>query len=619
MTQNPGDSRRWTWVEGLILMVVPLASISMLLWSASVRDPAADTTVNNLTCVERSATGQAIGEARRIYLPYLSSGPSKGRSLDCRFAVEFSAAEARAAAVLIPEFAESLQLSVNGRQLAPTELLTMRRLHYSAVPAYVILPADSVHAGVNQFRITISASPHMSIAVGRIFLGSRAQLEPDFRLRWFAVAVLPTLQVGGEIAMGLTFLLIWSVRRRDAVYGWLAVLLLLGASRGSAIIPDFGIGAGGIPLWNLLVVWEFAALLMFMRATAGLPSRRRDWIFAIPPLAVWAFAGSALVFAGLYEWLARVVVMVGLIYSVLGIWVLTRAALRGNREALVVLIGMIVLCGFIGHTFLVTIGVIPDRVFLGRGAIGTLLITTSTLMTLRFAGEMREYGRTAEELRIRVATAEADLRDTYEELRARREAEVVSNERRRLMRDLHDGLGGQLVTMLALAEGRAADGAEIADHARAALADMRLIIDSLEDFGGDLGLALGAWRERAAPQIRAAGLDLSWQVDDLPAHGALAAGQVLDVLRIIQEAVTNIIKHAGASRIVLAVYDTPAGATISIRDDGVGFDEAAARSGHGLNNMRLRANRLGADLEIFRQDAGTVVQLTLPRGARTPD
>lgn len=619
MTQTPGDSRRWTWVEGLILMAVPLASICVLLWSASFGDPAANITVNNLTCVERSATGQALGEARRVYLPHLSDEPSMGHSLDCRFAVDFSATEARAAAVLIPDFAESLRLSVNGRQMAPVDLLTMRRLHYSTVPAYLVLPPDSVHAGVNQFTISVSSSPHMPIAVGRIFLGSRALLEPDFRLRWFAVAVLPTLQVGGEFAMGLTFLLIWTVRRRDAVYGWLAVLLLLGASRGSAIIPDFGAVQAGLPVWNLLVIWEFAALLMFMRATAGLPSLRRDWIFAVPPLAVWGFAGLAQVFDGLNDWLARGVVTIGLIYCLLGIWSLAWAALRGNREALVVLIGMIVLCGFIGHTILVITGVIPDRIFLGRGAIGTLLITTSTLMTLRFAGEMREYGRTAEELRVRVATAEADLRDTFEELRARREAEAVSNERRRLMRDLHDGLGGQLVTMLALAEGRAPDGAEIAGHARAALADMRLIIDSLEDFGGDLGLALGAWRERAAPQIRAAGLDLSWQVDDLPAHDALAAGQVLDVLRIIQEAVTNIIKHAGANHIVLAVHDTPGGVTISIRDDGAGFDEPAAKIGHGLNNMRLRANRLGAELAFFRDDAGTVVQLTLPRGFSTPD
>src|SRR3546814_17027857 len=81
----------------------------------------------------------------------------------------------------------------------------------------------------------------------------------------------------------------------------------------------------------------------------------------------------------------------------------------------------------------------------------------------------------------------------------------MNRERALLMLDLHDGIGGELASMLALADAPAPRTQEIARHARAALTDMRLIIGSLEDYGGDLSLALVAWRARAEPQLRAAG------------------------------------------------------------------------------------------------------------------
>src|SRR3546814_3575473 len=75
---------------------------------------------------------------------------------------------------------------------------------------------------------------------------------------------------------------------------------------------------------------------------------------------------------------------------------------------------------------------------------------------------MRELDITAVALSVRVAEAEAELRATYDELRARREAEAINRERARLMRDLHDGIGGELASMLALADAPAPRTQEIA-------------------------------------------------------------------------------------------------------------------------------------------------------------
>ena len=149
----------------------------------------------------------------------------------------------------------------------------------------------------------------------------------------------------------------------------------------------------------------------------------------------------------------------------------------------------------------------------------------------------------------RVREAEDRLRASLalEEQQAR--AAALASERNRLMRDLHDGLGGQLVSIVALSERNAWEGDRIGNAARAALKDLRLVIDAMDDIDGDLMLALGAWRERTAAQLRSHGLPLEWHVktpDGMPVHPELRPWHVIQILRLLDEAVTNAVKHAGA-------------------------------------------------------------------------
>ena len=197
------------------------------------------------------------------------------------------------------------------------------------------------------------------------------------------------------------------------------------------------------------------------------------------------------------------------------------------------------------------------------------------------------------------------------------------------MRDLHDGLGGQLVSIVALSE-RGNATAPIGDAARAALKDLRLVIDSMDDIGGDLMLALGSWRERAMAQLRPHDIALEWHVltpQGLPVHPELRPWHVIQIVRLLDEALTNAVKHAGARRITVTIEtlgdeagDTACGC-ITVADDGKGFELApdgksaadGRAAGRGLRNMRGRAQRCGADLELRSGTGGTSVRLTLPR------
>jgi signal transduction histidine kinase len=189
------------------------------------------------------------------------------------------------------------------------------------------------------------------------------------------------------------------------------------------------------------------------------------------------------------------------------------------------------------------------------------------------------------------------------------------------MRDLHDGLGGQLVSIVALSE-RGHEGATITDAARAALKDLRLVIDSMDDIGGDLMLALGSWRERAAAQLRPHDIALDWHVatpQGLPLHPELRPWHVIQIVRILDEAVTNAVKHAEARHIAVTIETLDDGSgpygAISVADDGKGFAPAAGASqtARGLRNMRSRAARCGAVLDLASDASGTRVRLQLPQ------
>jgi two-component system sensor histidine kinase DegS len=103
---------------------------------------------------------------------------------------------------------------------------------------------------------------------------------------------------------------------------------------------------------------------------------------------------------------------------------------------------------------------------------------------------------------------------------------------------------------------------------------------------------------------------------------ALDAGARIAAVRITQEALQNVRKHAGASNVVVRTDRSDDGWTLEIRDDGRGFDVGAAaargRRSFGLQFMRERAALIGARLDVrSRPDGGTVVRLTVPSDART--
>jgi signal transduction histidine kinase len=231
----------------------------------------------------------------------------------------------------------------------------------------------------------------------------------------------------------------------------------------------------------------------------------------------------------------------------------------------------------------------------------------------RVARALAETQRMNAELEERVQQKQKQLERNFEQLeRLSREAAVVE-ERQRIMTDMHDGIGAQLISALSMVESGQAPPAEIAAALRECIDDLRLTIDSLESTENELLPALGNFRYRIDARLRAVGIALDWEVSDLPDLSYLSPRNLLHILRILQEAIANVLKHAQATHVRVEVGSLAERRRIFIRltDNGRGH-AASAGEGRGLGNMRRRASELGGHLSVSSTQEGTVVELLLP-------
>ena len=236
--------------------------------------------------------------------------------------------------------------------------------------------------------------------------------------------------------------------------------------------------------------------------------------------------------------------------------------------------------------------------------------------TICWIRERVQSEATARGMRIDGITSDitGTKRAEVERLRSQNERMLLL-ERERITREMHDGLGGQLVSTIAMLERGRSTPSEIAEALRRALDDMRIVIDSLDPATTDLTTSLGKLRARLESLLRRSGMVLRWRVENGSDLDEFPPEQSLHLLRIIQEAVTNVIMHAKASEVGIDIRVEVSGddvLVVEIRDDGCGFRPDAVRGGRGISNMMSRAEALSGELRFESGDSGTRIELRVP-------
>jgi signal transduction histidine kinase len=538
---------------------------------------------------------------------------------------DFSVADPNAAvyAIYLPRVSMNGAVYVNGLLIGSGGSFNEPVARNWNRPLYFLIPPGLLKEGVNRVHIRVRGYPDLDGGLTAPVIDADAALSGEYERALFWRIILAQTTSLLIVAVGIFMLMLWIRRRQDAAFGYFGFASLLWAFYTSDLyvrdvpVPTF--------YWELAIRSAFHgfALLLALFATeyAAGPGKSWRWLkalfwgmMALVPVTFFLGGPGALFVLSTFWHVTTFTAVSGATLAALVV-----AWQRRSWEALILITIGFLTIAFALHDVLMKSGwIADDRINLLMYAAPPLLLGIGWLLTDRFIRTLAEVETLNRELEARVAEKSAALEANYSRLAQAEKLHALAEERQRLMRDMHDGVGGQLITALAALEGGKTAPSDVAQIVRECIDDLRLVIDSMEPIDDDLLALLGSLRYRLEPRLNAAGIRLVWQVRELPPLPYLTPRNVLHILRVLQEALTNVLKHAGATRITVTTeIDEAAGrALISVADNGHGFVPEVERGnrppGRGIGNMRRRAEAVGGSIAIDSGPRGTRITLALP-------
>lgn len=590
----------------------------------------------------REATFEVVAPApeppRAVTLPH-DWRATHPRAERARYRLRVDLPPSRAGSDLyLPSTDPGTRVRVNGALVEEGDPFLALASRLWRVPLYVPVPGALWRDGANEVELDVRPVKAGDGYLAPLYAGTREALRPAYEARRFLQVTGIQVLVVASVAFALFMGLLWLLRRKEEAALWFAASLLVVAF-GFWNLVALQVWVPK-PSWNwvgvALPAWLLATLTLFTHRLLGVRRPRLELALGAAALAGTLFfaaaEGTAPYHAVRPVWGA--LVLAGGLYP--GFLVLRHAVRTASLEATLLLTAALALFVAAAHDLGVANGALPfDHDLAIAWAVVVGISLTAWIFLRRFIAALDTSEALSAELEQRVAEKGAELARNYERLRHLERAQAVARERERMMADLHDGLGGQLVSTLAMLGSGDAKPSQLESALQAALDDMRLLIHSIEADETELVDALATLRARLAPRLRQAGIEVDWAVADVPTPPGFGPEKALQVMRIVQEAVANVLKHAGARTLRLrsGVADgsrageafgshgappsdlaaAPREVFVAIEDDGRGFAPAAG-TGRGLANMRRRAEALGGRLELHSDASGTRVRLSLALG-----
>lgn len=513
------------------------------------------------------------------------------------------------------------EVHVNGRLLMANRddwTTQWNRPLYVPVPHDVIFtsPGSAVEVEV---IVGLPWREGQALSMSSIWVGSTADLRPIYDRRYLLQVTAPQVTSLTILVLGIFSFGFWWRRRarRETAYLLFAITSAVWWLRNlhyHVVFPDPG-PANDWFWWLTHASLSWVMVLNYIFAFRFHHRRYRAVETAMVAFTLLISAGTV----PLWPWEGLVAQhLLNALVSLFATGFITWVAFReGSRELRVLSLALWASVALGVHDLLlVSLRITPESIYLMPYA--TLLVFGAFLYAVlrRYAGAVEEVERINASLEQRLADRTVELERNHERLRQVEREQAMLLERQRLMRDMHDGMGSALMSSLVLVEQGRLDIPAVAAVLRECVDDLRLVIDSLEPIGHDLVTLLATLRYRLGRRLESAGLVLEWQVDDLPQLPWLDPTAALQVLRIVQEALTNVLKHARAHTVRIEMRKEDDRVEVNIMDDGAGFDVEAmlgrGEGGRGLRNLRKRAQALGGDVSFVSQPGSTRVTLLLP-------
>jgi len=492
-------------------------------------------------------------------------------------------------------------------------------------PQLISLPAALLAPGLNELDLKVVgharsqvASSHRAGALSALEIGPRSVLAHKHAWQ-MALNVSVPQAVSATLALmgGFMFVLGWVNRRENhlAYFGALAVGWAIVESRLWIRDLPFDNATAELLLCAMLPFLALASVQFLLRYA----QYRNRWIDIALPLQCLLMPAS-LVLAGpdnLYP-------TASFWYLLLTLQTLGAAAfyLRTQFQArqrtfwpmtfLLCIASVALAMEFVSQAF----GIRSTLTQLAQIATPLMMVPVGLGLLLQQGRALLVAEESKAHLESRIREATDEIERNFTQLAELRVEKVTERERKRIAADLHDDLGAKLLTIVHTSESE-----RISTLAREALEEMRLSVRGLTGKPVRLIDALGDWRAEVISRLGQAGIEADWSApaDELPQ--TLSARAFVQTTRILREAVSNVIKHSGATHCSLSCQLAEGDVQIVVRDNGNGIPmelDGRLDRGHGLASMKHRAKLLqGQCLVESGPGYGTVIRLTLPLGHAT--
>lgn len=473
-------------------------------------------------------------------------------------------------------------------------------------PLWVPL-ADAGQGAPRTLLVRMASQQGVGGALSTAWVGAEGDLLWRYQLRSWLQADFTAMAAGAFVVIGIFAFAVWCVRRSEVMY-----VLFFATSVANALrMLQFTMGDIPLPVsdawfgwftanslgWSLVCVFLFTVRVHGMR----MPRVERTIIAIVAAISLATLPWLPLRVETVLPVIYLCIVGVTLIVAASGMW-----ASWVNRSPWAMVLSLwvsLTVPASIYDTLMASYRISIEGLYLGPYASIGVFAIFLVIVFLRYTGALREVESLNAGLETRLAEREAQLAASYAQLNQMERQRALDAERQRMMQDMHDGIGSSLISALRMAErGRLNDG-DMARVLKECIEDLKLSIDSLEHTGTDLLGLLAALRFRLAPRLQATGLALRWGVQDVPALDWLDPQSALHILRILQEVLTNIIKHSGARSIGISTAFDASGVHVLVHDDGQPFKQPVGAPppsgtlpgrGKGLANVRSRAQAIGS-------------------------
>ncbi|ADP19314.1 periplasmic sensor signal transduction histidine kinase 3 [Achromobacter xylosoxidans A8] len=498
------------------------------------------------------------------------------------------------------------------------------------MPRYWLIPDALLHPGENTLWIRVVGVAGQSPGLGPVYLGGKAPVLQRYEDLWWRHRTLFTLNLIVSAVLGGLCFCIWLMRREQRAFGWYALMALFWVLFIANVLvtspwpfPDSLTAARA----NIMVLVLYVACFCVFTWRFGGQSLPRIekalWLLAAALLATLAFVPQI----HLAEVQLGVVLIVSAIFFANCLQFPLHALRTRRPEHAMLAVCLLVFVAACAHDLLRVLKLIDGENIYTPFTSVVVTLCMSAVLGLRHARNVRRIERFNQELADGIEQARTELATTLEREHALALTNARLQDRLQIAHDLHDGLGGSLVRMMAMVEQASAPL-----HSQQFLSMLKLLRDDLRqtiDSGSSAGVTVPAtpreWiaplRHRFMQLFDELDISANWRVPE-QWRAPPSALQCMALTRLVEESLVNVLKHSRARRVEVELRQPePDRLELRIEDDGVGFDVAAVlRAGIsvGMRSMHTRIARVGGTLEVASRPGQTMLTATLgPRAPQT--